>query len=125
MMASESGAESEAVLAARLGRLAGSSEGCCVPEYRSLGAEVRSEPRFGVALRRAQALSSEARLLTLALLGRRGALCACEIQAALGVTHATVSQHMQLLSEAGLVTSERRKKWVYYRLTDEGHHHVP
>ncbi len=91
-----------------------------MPEYRSLGEEIRKQPAFELALRRAQAMSSEARLLTLTLLHRRTELCACEIQAALGVTHATVSQHMGLLRDAGLVSSTRRKKWVYYRLTEAG-----
>ncbi len=116
MVASEPGS----ALALRLGRRVGPSEGSSVPAYRSLAEEIRKEPAFELALRRARAMSSEARLLTLNLLHRRTELCASEVQAALGVTHATVSEHMRLLRDAGLVSSSRRKKWVYYRLTEAG-----
>ena len=52
----------------------------------------------------------------LALLKRRPELCACEIQAATGLTHATVSHHMNVLRDAGLVRARKEGKWMYYRL---------
>ena len=105
-------------LGQRLERLTGEDAGCCVPEYRALAEDVREQSRFAHTLRKAQAMADESRLLILGLLQRRAELCACELQAALQVTHATVSHHMRVLDEAGLVTSERRGKWVYYRLIE-------
>ena len=105
-------------LSRRLERLTGESSDCCVPEYCALAEKVREQPRFADSLRRAHAMADESRLLILGLLRRRTELCACELQAALGVTHATVSHHMHILDEAGIVTSEKRGKWVYYRLLD-------
>jgi Fic family protein len=106
---------SDPALADRLERLTGEDASCCVPEYRALAKQAARSPRFPRALRRARALSDPHRLLAMALLQRKPELCACEIQAATGLTHATVSHHMGVLAEAGLVRSRRRGKWLYYR----------
>ena len=45
-------------------------------------------------------------------------MCVCEIQAALGLAQPSVSKHLQVLAEAGLVTSEKDGLWVNYRLAD-------
>ena len=115
----------EPALAQRLERLTGEEASCCVPDYRQQAAEVRASPAFAAALARAKAMSDEKRLLALALLKRRGEMCACEVQAALGVTHATVSHHMAALQDAGLIAIERRGKWAYYDLTREAKEWVP
>lgn len=49
------------------------------------------------------------------LVGRaeRG-LCACDIEEAVGLSKAAVSHHMTQLRRAGLVTSEKRGRWVFY-----------
>ena len=108
-----------AVLASRLERLTGEDADCCVPTYRTEAQKIRRSPGFRASIARARALADEGRLLTVTLLRRREELCACEIQAALGVTHATVSHHMQVLTKASIVSAERRGKWMYYRLADE------
>ena len=109
-------AKIEAGLNDRLVRLTGEGPECCAVDYRGLGRKVAQTPSFARALARARALADERRLTALALLRRRRELCACEIQASLGVTHATVSHHMGILVAVGLVTEERRGKWMYYRL---------
>ena len=43
-------------------------------------------------------------------------VCACVFAEKLGIGAPTVSHHMKSLIEAGLVTSEKRGQWVYYRL---------
>lgn len=112
-------------LAPRLERLTGKDAACCVPEYEHLAREITRSPSFSAAAGRARALADERRLMAVALLRRRGELCACEIQAALGVSHATVSHHMAVLAEAGLVAGERRGKWMYYRLASKGGLEIP
>jgi DNA-binding transcriptional ArsR family regulator len=104
-------------LALRLERLTGEGAKGCLPEYRQLLREVRTDRRFRPSLDRARALGDEHRLAIVAMLRRRRELCACEIQAALGVTHATVSHHMAVLEAAGLVESRRDGRWMYYRVT--------
>ena len=43
-------------------------------------------------------------------------VCACDIEAFLGLSQPTVSHHMKLLVDAGLVRAARRGRWVYYEL---------
>jgi ArsR family transcriptional regulator len=46
-------------------------------------------------------------------------VCACVFVDTLGLSASTVSHHMKALTEAGLVTSDKRGLWVYYRLVPE------
>ena len=41
-------------------------------------------------------------------------LCACDVEAAVGLSKAAVSHHMALLRRAGLVNAEKRGRWIYY-----------
>lgn len=111
-------AKADTVLENRLERLTGEEAACCVPEYKALGEEIRNSARFPTSLRRVKALADENRLLVVSLLKRRRELCACEIQAATGLSHATVSHHMAVLAEAGMITSRREGKWMYYSLKE-------
>ena len=43
----------------------------------------------------------------------------CDVSDGLDVTQPTISHHLKVLREAGLVTSERRGSWVYYRVVPE------
>ncbi len=47
-------------------------------------------------------------------------ISACDVQNFLGVTQPTVSYHMKILIQAGLVTAQKRGKWVYYECITEG-----
>lgn len=107
-------------LATRLDRLALETDTCTLGEFQQIAAELRQDAGLQQALIQAEALANENRLLSLALLRRRGSLCACEIQAALGCTNATVSHHMGQLEDAGLVATEKQGKWKHYELTGEG-----
>lgn len=115
----------EAALAKRIEALTGNDPACCVADYKAEAQDARAEPSFRLALARAKAMSDESRLTALALLKRRGEMCACEIQAALDLTHGTVSHHMQILEEAGLVHVERRGRWAYYSLTKDAREVTP
>jgi ArsR family transcriptional regulator, arsenate/arsenite/antimonite-responsive transcriptional repressor len=64
-----------------------------------------------------KALSDANRVKILKLLEQRS-LCVCEIQAVLGLAQPTVSKHLKVLEEAGLVTFFKEGLWVHYRLTD-------
>jgi biotin operon repressor len=115
----------ETGLLGRLGRLTGSDGAGCLPRYQGLGKQVAAGSRFAGALARARALSDEQRLTAVAILRREGELCACEIQAALGLSHATVSHHMSILTSAGIVAARRKGKWMYYRLKPGAARGVP
>lgn len=47
---------------------------------------------------------------------RDDGVCGCDIEDLLGLSQPTVSHHMKLLVEHGLVSSEKRGRWVYYAL---------
>jgi ArsR family transcriptional regulator len=64
-----------------------------------------------------KALSDPNRVKILKMLQRQ-MMCVCEIQAALKLAQPTVSSHLKLLEEAGLVRSQKEGLWVNYRLAD-------
>lgn len=107
----------EAALAQRLEALTGQDAQCCVDDYASEVKALSASPAFRDALLRAKALGDEKRFTALALIHARGEMCACEVQAALDLSHATVSHHMGILCDAGLLTCEKRGKWAFYSLT--------
>jgi DNA-binding transcriptional ArsR family regulator len=45
--------------------------------------------------------------------------CACDFTSCCDVSQPTVSHHLRVLREAGIVTSERRGQWIFYRLAPE------
>jgi len=62
-----------------------------------------------------KALSDKNRLRILKMLQRKP-LCVCEITDVLQLAASTVSQHLSILSEAGLILGEKDGKWINYRL---------
>lgn len=48
---------------------------------------------------------------------RGDGVCGCDLEAYLDLSQPTVSHHMKVLVDAGLVVSERRGRWVYYDLS--------
>jgi ArsR family transcriptional regulator len=65
----------------------------------------------------AKALSDANRLRAMMAL-RGGELCVCEVIEMLGLAPSTVSKHMTVLRQAGLVASRKEGRWVYYRLPE-------
>ena len=67
-----------------------------------------------------EVLSHPIRLQLLSLLaGSAGPVCVCDLEAAVPVKQPTVSHHLKLLREAGLVGSDRRGLWAYYHVRRE------
>lgn len=118
-------AQADGELANRLASLAGDGTDGCLERLSRLEAQVDEEVETEATLARLRALGDRKRLKVAAMLARTEELCACEIQASLGVTHATVSHHMGKLVDAGLVEAEKRGRWVYYSLADEARRWVP
>jgi ArsR family transcriptional regulator len=65
-----------------------------------------------------KALGDPVRLRLVSLIGAHqgGEVCVCELTEAFDLTQPTISHHLKVLREAGIITSERRGTWVYYRL---------
>src|SRR5215469_17826385 len=67
-----------------------------------------------------KALADPTRLSMVASLTRaEGAVCICDFTAAFRLSQPTISHHMAKLRVAGLVESQRRGVWVYYRLRED------
>jgi ArsR family transcriptional regulator len=87
---------------------------CSIPLVREPVAE-------GAAVGLAQvfrALGDPVRLRLVSLIGAHqgGEACVCDLNAAFRLSQPTISHHLKVLREAGIITSERRGTWVYYRL---------
>ncbi len=68
-----------------------------------------------------KALSDPVRLRLFSSIASRagGESCVCDISAGVGVSQPTISHHLKILRDAGLLTSDRRASWVYYRAVPE------
>ncbi len=66
----------------------------------------------------AKALSDEHRVRALMSL-RGGELCLCQVIEMLGLAPSTVSKHMAILRQAGLVASRKDGRWIFFRLADK------
>jgi len=64
------------------------------------------------------ALGDPVRLRVLSMLAAApaGEICVCDFVEPLGKTQGTISHHLKILAEAGLVHGDRRGKWVWYSL---------
>ena len=87
---------------------------CCAPLTRA-PLDVDEAARLAHVLK---ALADPARLRLLSLIGSHegGEACVCDLTGAFDLTAPTISHHLKVLREAGLITAERRGTWVYYRL---------
>jgi ArsR family transcriptional regulator, arsenate/arsenite/antimonite-responsive transcriptional repressor len=65
-----------------------------------------------------KALADENRIRALMAL-RKGELCACQIIELLKLAPSTVSKHMAILKQAGLVESRKKGTWIHYRWSKE------
>ena len=90
-------------------------EACCTPLGPSPLSGDQAE-RMASALR---VLADPVRLQIVSLLAGAEEACVCDLTPALRVSQPTVSHHLRVLSEAGLVQREQRGKWAYYRLHPE------
>ena len=63
-----------------------------------------------------KALSDPNRVRFIKLLGTKE-LCVCELRQLIGLAQSTVSKHLKILEEVGLVTYRKEGSWIIYRLT--------
>ncbi len=66
-----------------------------------------------------KALADENRVRVLMVLGPRE-LCVCQIVELLGLAPSTVSKHMSILKQAGLVEARKEGRWMFYRAAGGG-----
>jgi len=87
---------------------------CCAPDVEPLDSEAAT------ALARCfKALGDPTRVAIVNRLAVAGEVCVCDLTAAFDLSQPTISHHLKLLREAGLVDASRRGTWAYYRLVPE------
>jgi len=62
---------------------------------------------------------SPLRLISLVAAHQNAEACVCELTDPVGLSQPTVSHHLKILVDAGILTREQRGKWAYYRLLPE------
>ena len=92
-------------------------DACCQPLLSAPLAE-RDAETLATAL---QALADPARLRLLSLIAScpGSEACGCDLTAPVGLSQPTVSHHLKVLHDAGLLDRERRGRWVYFRVRPE------
>jgi ArsR family transcriptional regulator, arsenate/arsenite/antimonite-responsive transcriptional repressor len=87
---------------------------CCGSDAPPLPAAAASE-----LAERFRALADPTRVAIVNRLSGAEELCVCDLTAAFELSQPTISHHLRILREAGLVESARRGTWAFYRLVPE------
>jgi ArsR family transcriptional regulator len=90
---------------------------CCPPVMRGTLSKAHAEDLAG--LLKALADPMRLRLLSFIASQENGEACVCHVTEPVGLSQPTVSHHLKLLNDAGLLEREKRGTWVYYRIVPE------
>ena len=90
---------------------------CCAPVLQSRLGKSAAEQLATVF----KAIADPARLRLLSFIAAQpsGEACVCYLTKPLGLSQPTVSHHLKVMHDAGLLTRERRGTWMYYRIVPE------
>ncbi|MCO1656322.1 helix-turn-helix transcriptional regulator [Pseudonocardia sp. S2-4] len=93
--------------------------GLCAPTPRTRAA--LSAEQAAELTRSFKAVADPVRLRLLSLIAAHegGEACVCDLTDAFELSGPTISHHLKVLREAGLITSDRRGTWIYYRIRPE------
>ncbi|WP_233191100.1 MULTISPECIES: metalloregulator ArsR/SmtB family transcription factor [Cryobacterium] len=93
---------------------AGAAAACCAPAAReAIGAD---EAERLARLLKAVADPARLRLVSLVAAHDDMEACVCDLTEPLGLSQPTVSHHLKVLVDAGILTRDKRGTWAYYRL---------
>src|ERR671933_668923 len=87
---------------------------CCTSDASTL-----SQPEAEELASRFKALADPTRVAIVNRLSSAECLCVCDLTEAFALSQPTISHHLRILREAGLVEASRRGTWAYYRLLPE------
>lgn len=92
-------------------------DNCCTPLFAGV---INDEDATEMAPVLA-ALADPVRLRVVSMLAAApdGSACGCDLEDPLGLSQPTVSHHLKVLREAGLIEGERRGRWIHYRVVPE------
>jgi len=87
---------------------------CCGPDTPVMGVEAAEALAATF-----KALADPTRVAIVNRLAAADEVCVCDFVAALDLAQPTISHHLKILRDAGLVEASRRGTWAYYRLVPE------
>lgn len=92
-------------------------EYCCAPVFEGVLDEKAAKEMAPVLA----ALADPVRLRIVSMLAAapEGSACGCDLETPLDLSQPTVSHHLKILREAGIVEGTRQGRWVYYRVVPE------
>lgn len=114
-IAKRTGKRTATATATRAMTKAAAASGCCEPVLGGALSEAEAED-LATAFK---VLADPARLRLLSLIAATDEMCACDLIEPVGRSQPTVSHHLSVLTDAGLLTREKRGKWAWYRLVPE------
>ena len=90
------------------------ADACCTPLLR----EALSASQAADLAHILKALADPTRLRLVSMVAARegGEACVCELTGPLGLTQPTISHHLKILVDAGILTRDKRGKWAYYAI---------
>jgi ArsR family transcriptional regulator, arsenate/arsenite/antimonite-responsive transcriptional repressor len=92
-------------------------EVCCAPVTAGVLSEEEAEDLAGVF--KVLADPARLRLLSMVASAEAGEACACDLVEPVGRSQPTVSHHLSVLVDAGLLEREKRGRWAWYRVIPE------
>ncbi|MCB1283364.1 MAG: metalloregulator ArsR/SmtB family transcription factor [Microthrixaceae bacterium] len=92
-------------------------EGCCQPVTAGVLGESDAEDL--AAAFKVLADPARLRLLSMVAAAESGEACACDLVGPVGRSQPTVSHHLSMLVDAGLLAREKRGRWAWYRVVPE------
>lgn len=95
--------------------LADEAIACCAP----IGVDPMSAEQADAVVGLLKALAEPVRLRLMSLIAATDEACVCDLTTPFDLSQPTISHHLRVLREAGLVESERRGTWVWYRARRE------
>lgn len=101
---------------ARAGTVAETGEAFCCTPFLSAPLSVDEADQLAAAF---AALADPVRLRLLSLVAEAGEVCSCDLMEPLGRSQPTVSHHTKILAEAGLITGEKRGRWVWWSVVPD------
>jgi ArsR family transcriptional regulator, arsenate/arsenite/antimonite-responsive transcriptional repressor len=87
---------------------------CCGPDVEPLASEAAAD-----LAARFKALADPTRVAIVNCLSAADEVCVCNLTETFDLSQPTISHHLKILREAGLVEASRRGTWAYYRLVPE------
>jgi ArsR family transcriptional regulator, arsenate/arsenite/antimonite-responsive transcriptional repressor len=99
---------------------AGHAVACCAP----IAVRPMDSDQAAVVAPMFKALGDPVRLRLMSMIASVPEICVCDLTPAFDLSGPTISHHLKVLREAGLVDSERRGTWVWYQVRPDAFRHL-